>query len=52
LNAIAKAATVGIALQPTMEATFFAGFDGMPFDEGRKKLPGLLQACNGAPNAR
>lgn len=52
LNAIAKAATVGIALQPTTDAEFFAGFDGLPFDEARKKLPALLQACKGAPSAR
>ena len=33
-------------------AVFFAGFDGMPFEEGKKKLPGFLQACKASPSAR
>jgi hypothetical protein len=52
IAAIGKATTVGIGLQPTTEASFFAGFDDLPFDEGRAKLPGLLRTCNGAPKAR
>jgi hypothetical protein len=52
LDAITKANTVGIALQPTNEAAFFAGFDGMPFEEGKKKLPGFLQACKASLSAR
>jgi hypothetical protein len=45
LNAIGKARTVGILLQPTTEATIHLGFESMPFDEGRAKLPGFLQVC-------
>ena len=52
MSAIGKATTVGIGLQPTTEAAFFAGFDDLPFDEGRAKLPGFLRACKGAPSAR
>jgi hypothetical protein len=47
LRALNKANTVGIILQPLPDAAFFAGFQGMPFEEGRKKLPGLLQVCKG-----
>ena len=52
ISAIGKATTVGIGLQPTTEGAFFAGFDDLPFDEGRAKLPGFLRACKGAPSAR
>jgi hypothetical protein len=45
MAAIGKATTVGIGLQPTNEAAFFAGFDDLPFDEGRAKVPGFLKAC-------
>jgi hypothetical protein len=45
LNAISKARTVGIWLQPTPEAATHLGFENMPFDEGRAKLPGFLQVC-------
>ena len=45
LNAISKAKTVGILLQPTTEAAAYLGFESMPFDEGRAKLPGFLQVC-------
>jgi hypothetical protein len=46
LNAISKAKTVGISLQPSSEAAFFSGFDDMRFEEGASMLPGLLQVCN------
>jgi hypothetical protein len=49
IRAISKARTVGIALQPTAQAAFFAGFDGMPFDDGAQKLPGFLQSCSKTP---
>ena len=45
LNAISNAKTVGILLQPATEAATHVGFEGMPFDEGRAKLPGFLQVC-------
>jgi hypothetical protein len=45
LNAISKAKTVGILLQPATEAAAYLGFESMPFDEGRAKLPGFLQVC-------
>jgi len=45
LNAISKAKTVGILLQPATEAAIHLGFESMPFDEGRAKLPGFLQVC-------
>jgi hypothetical protein len=45
LDAISKAKTVGILLQPTTEAAINLGFESMPFDEGRAKLPGFLQVC-------
>jgi hypothetical protein len=45
LNAISNAKTVGILLQPTTEAATYLGFESMPFDEGRAKLPGFLQVC-------
>jgi hypothetical protein len=52
LNALGRANTVGIMLQPTTEAAFFWGFIDLPFEEGRKKLPGYLQACKGGPSPR
>ncbi|HMR33690.1 MAG TPA: hypothetical protein PKA13_19680 [Geminicoccaceae bacterium] len=45
LQAISGAKTVGIALQFAYDAPTFAGFDGMEFGEGAKKLPGLLTLC-------
>jgi len=45
LDAISKARTVGVLLQPTTEAAVNLGFESMPFDEGRAKLPGFLQVC-------
>jgi hypothetical protein len=45
LDAISKARTVGIVLQPKTEAVVNLGFESMPFDEGRAKLPGFLQVC-------
>jgi hypothetical protein len=45
LNAIGKAKTVGVLLQPTTESAIYLGFESMPFDEGRAKLPGFLQVC-------
>jgi hypothetical protein len=47
LNAIRKAKTVGILLQPSTEAAIYMGFESMPFDDGRSKLPGFLQVCKG-----
>jgi hypothetical protein len=45
LNQIASARAVGIAMQPTFEAAFFAGFRNMELDGGRDKLAGLRNAC-------
>ena len=45
LNAIGNGKTVGILLQPTTEAATYLGFQSMPFDEGRAKLPGFLRVC-------
>lgn len=46
LKLIANAKTsVGVGLQPTAEAAFFAGFARMPFQDGATKLPGILHVC-------
>jgi hypothetical protein len=46
LAAISRANFVGVGLQPTAAAAFFAGFNHMPFAEGAAKLPGLLVVCH------
>lgn len=47
LQKIGKARSVGVAMQATYGAPIFMGFTGMEFDEGRIKLPGLLDLCRG-----
>lgn len=45
LASLKSANRIGILMQPTREAAFFAGFDSMPFQEGAKKLNGFLSVC-------
>jgi hypothetical protein len=46
LHLLQKASKVGVLMQPTFEASFFAGFDNMPFADGAKKLEGFLSVCS------
>lgn len=45
LDRIATARTVGIGLEPNRTSPFLVGFDGMPFDQGARMLPGFLRVC-------
>jgi hypothetical protein len=40
-----KAENVGVIIRGAYEAPIFLGFDAMPFDEGKKKLAGLVNNC-------
>jgi hypothetical protein len=46
MAAISKASLVGVGLQPSVQAKVFLGFDGVPFGDGAKKLPGLISVCS------
>jgi hypothetical protein len=45
IDALRKAHTVGVIVQPEYGAPIFLGFDKMPFVEGAQKLDGLLVNC-------
>jgi hypothetical protein len=45
LSMIRNAREVGLAMQPTSDSAYFAGFDSMPFGQGAAKLPGFLAVC-------
>jgi hypothetical protein len=45
IQALRRAHTVGVIVQPEYGAPVFLGFDKMPFDEGAQKLDGLLASC-------
>jgi len=45
LTALRSAKTVGVAFQFTYDSPLFAGFSGMNFEEGAKKLPAMLGNC-------
>jgi hypothetical protein len=45
LNLIANASSVGLVVQMIHGGPVFLGFDQMPFEEGAKKLTGLLNNC-------
>jgi hypothetical protein len=46
LRAIANASSVGLIVRSSYGAPIFLGFDDMPFEDGAKKLVGLLNSCN------
>ena len=50
LALVATAKSVGLAVQLAYDAPVFLGFDNMPFDEGAKKLVGLLNSCGFSGN--
>jgi hypothetical protein len=52
LDALRRAHTVGVIVQPEYGAPIFLGFDKMPFDEGARKLDGLLANCGPPRPAR
>jgi hypothetical protein len=45
LTALRGAKEVGVAFQFAYDSPVFAGFDGMDFSEGAKKLPALVANC-------
>lgn len=47
---IATARSVGVVVQAAYNAPIFLGFNNMPFEEGAKKLVGLLNSCGFARN--
>jgi hypothetical protein len=45
VNLFTNASSVGLVVQMIGSAPVFFGFDNMPFEEGAKKLAGLLNSC-------
>jgi hypothetical protein len=46
LLAIGRAKSVGVMVQASHDAPIFLGFESMPFEDGAKKLVGLLNSCS------